>query len=179
MIPGKALPRICWYGAYGEIYLAERRHSVRRALRVHPLSTYLVFQALTPLLALPYTGVFAMNGISMSRWLGTWVMIWAELAVVALVWTQLVWGPCWKAGADYGLSAGVRIGLMTVSGGALLLPFLVLNVVLDPVWFFYVVYLTPYGLVVGLLGGTVLAIRDRGTFPATHPHDAPDVAQQQ
>ena len=152
---------------------------MRRALGVHPFSTYLVFQALTPVLALAYTGVFAMNGISLSSWLGAWVMIWVELAVVALVWTRLVWGPCWKAGADYGLSAGVRIGLMTVSGGALLLPFLVLNVVLDPVWFFYVVYLTPYGLVVGLLGGTVLAIRDRGTFPATHPHDAPDVAQQQ
>ena len=85
---------------------------MRRALGVHPFSTYLVFQALTPVLALAYTGVFAMNGISLSSWLGVWVMIWVELAVVALVWTRLVWGPCWKAGADYGLSAGVRIGLM-------------------------------------------------------------------
>lgn len=151
---------------------------MRRALGVHPFSTYLVFQALTPVLALAYTGVFAMNGISLSSWLGVWVMIWVELAVVALVWTRLVWGPCWKAGADYGLSAGVRIGLMTVFGGALLLPFLVLNVVVDPGWFFYVVYLTPYGLVAGLLGGTVLAIRDRGTFPAPGPHNASGAAQQ-
>lgn len=67
---------------------------------------------------------------------------------------------------------------MTVSGGALLLPFLVLNVVVDTGWFFFVVFLTPYGLVGGLLGGAVLAIRDCGTFPASQLHSAPDVAQQ-
>lgn len=149
-----------------------------RALHVHPLSTYLVFQALTPVLALAYAGVLSVGRNGSATWLETWVMVWVVLAVVAVVWTQLVWGPCWKAGADYGLSAGARIGLMTVSGGALLLPFLVLNVVVDTGWFFYVVVLTPYGLAGGLLGGAVLAVRDRGTYPAPRPYDAPDPAQR-
>ena len=91
-----------------------------------------------------------------------------------MVWTQLVWGPCWAAGADYGLTAGVRVGLMTVSGAALMLPFLALNVVLDPVWFIYVLVITPYGLVAGLLGGVVLAIRDRGAVSVPRAHDAAD-----
>lgn len=26
------------------------------------------------------------------------------LTVVGLIWTQLMWGPCWEAGAEYGLS---------------------------------------------------------------------------
>ncbi|MFF0945531.1 hypothetical protein ACFYE2_15090 [Kocuria sp. CPCC 205300] len=141
---------------------------MRRALHVHRLSTYLVFQALAPVLALGYAAVLSMDGTGWS----TWLLCWAVLTGVGLVWTQLVWGPCWEAGADYGLTAGVRIGLMTVSGVGLMLPFLVLNVVVDPVWFLYVLVLTPYGLVAGLLGGAVLAIRDRGAFPVPRLHDA-------
>ena len=143
---------------------------MRRALHVHPLSTYLVFQALAPVLALGYAAVLSMDGAGWS----TWLLSWAVLTGVGLVWTQLVWGPCWKAGADYGLTAGVRIALMAVSGLALILPFLVLNVVVDPVWFLYVVVLTPYGLVGGLFGGAVLAIRDRGAVPVPRLYDAAD-----
>ena len=94
---------------------------------------------------------------------------------VGLVWTQLVWGPCWEAGADYGLSARVRVTLMAVAGAPLMLPFLVLNVVLDPVWFLYALVLAPYGLVAGLAGGAVLAIRDRSAVPVPRAHDAADV----
>ncbi|GAA4707214.1 hypothetical protein GCM10025781_27280 [Kocuria gwangalliensis] len=147
----------------------ERRDLVRRALHVHPLSTYLVFQALTPVLALGYAAVLSPGG----GW-SPWLLCWAVLMGVGLVWTQLVWGPCWEAGADYGLTTGVRIALMAVSGVALMLPFLVLNVVVDPVWFLYVLVLTPYGLVGGLLGGAVLAIRDRGAVPVPRLHDAAD-----
>ena len=142
---------------------------MRRALHVHRLSTYLVFQALTPVLALAYAAVLSPGG----GW-SAWMLCWAVLMGVGLVWTQLVWGPCWEAGADYGLTAGVRVGLMTVSGAALMLPFLALNVVLDPVWFIYVLVITPYGLVAGLLGGVVLAIRDRGAVSVPRAHDAAD-----
>ena len=142
---------------------------MRRALHVHRLSTYLVFQALTPVLALGYAAVLSPGG----GW-SAWMLCWAVLMGVGLVWTQLVWGPCWEAGADYGLTAGVRVGLMTVSGAALMLPFLALNVVLDPVWFIYVLVITPYGLVAGLLGGVVLAIRDRGAVSVPRAHDAAD-----
>ena len=142
---------------------------MRRALHVHRLSTYLVFQALTPVLALGYAAVLSPGG----GW-SAWLLCWAVLMGVGLVWTQLVWGPCWEAGADYGLTAGVRVGLMTVSGAALMLPFLALNVVLDPVWFIYVLVITPYGLVAGLLGGVVLAIRDRGAVSVPRAHDAAD-----
>jgi hypothetical protein len=143
-------------------------------VKVHPLSTYLVFQALTPVLALGYAGVLSGDGAGWSAWL----LCWAVLAGVGLVWTQLVWGPCWAAGADYGLTAGVRVTLMAVSGAALMLPFLALNVIIDPVWFIYVVVLTPYGLVGGLLGGAVLAFRDRGTFSVRRTHGASDVASR-
>ena len=102
------------------------------------------------------------------------MLCWAVLAGVGLLWTQLVWGPCWAAGADYGLTAGIRVTLMAVAGAALILPFLVLNVVVDPVWFLYALIFTPFGLVAGLLGGAVLAIRDRGAVPATRTHDAVD-----
>jgi hypothetical protein len=129
---------------------------------VHPLSTYLVFQALTAMVALAYTGVLSVDGIGWATWAG----YWAVLGAVGLVWTQLAWGPCWTAGADYGLSAGVRIVFMTSAGAALLLPFLILNVVFDTVWFFYAVFLAPYGVIVGLLGGSILAIRDRKTMAA-------------
>ena len=78
-----------------------------------------------------------------------WVLCWAVLMGMGLVWTQLVWGPYWEAGADYGLSARVRVTLMAVAGAPLMLPFLVLNVVLDPVWFLYALALTLYGLVAG------------------------------
>ena len=155
---------------YGGKYRAERRDLVRRALHVHRLSTYLVFQALAPVLALGYAAVLSMDGAGWS----TWLLSWAVLTGVGLVWTQLVWGPCWEVGADYGLSAGVRIGLMTVAGAGLMLPFLVLNVMVDPVWFLYVLVLTPYGLVGGLLGGAVLAIRDRGAVPVPRVHDTTD-----
>ena len=148
--------------------------SVRRALHVHPLSTYLVLQALTAVLALAYAGVMTRDTTSWSHWF--WM--WAMLAVVGLIWTQLVWGPCWEAGADYELSAGVRIALMAISGGALLLPFLLLNIVFGNVWFFLAVYLTPYGLVNGLLGGTVLAIRDRRTIAASRAEDAQGAAHR-
>jgi hypothetical protein len=127
---------------------------------VHPLSTYLVFQALTAMVALACTGVLSVDGIGWAAWAG----YWAVLATVGLVWTQLAWGPCWKDGADYGLSAGVRIAFMAAAVAALLLPFLVLNVVSDTVWFFYAVFLAPYGVVVGLSGGTALALRDRRTM---------------
>ncbi|PKZ37030.1 hypothetical protein CYJ75_12580 [Kocuria rhizophila] len=142
---------------------------MRRALHVHPLSTYLVFQALTPVLALGYAAVLSPGG-----WSG-WVLCWAVLMGMGLVWTQLVWGPCWAVGADYGLSAGVRVTLMAVAGAGLMLPFLVLNVVLDPGWFLYALVLTPYGLMAGLLGGAVLAIRDRSAVPVPRAHDAVDV----
>lgn len=142
---------------------------MRRALHVHALSTYLVFQALTPVLALGYAAVLSQDGTGWS----TWLFSWAVLTGVGLVWTQLVWGPCWEAGADHGLPVGVRIALMTISGAALMLPFLVLNVVVDPVWFLYVLFLTPYGLVSGLLGGVVLAVRDRGILPALTPTTLP------
>ena len=141
---------------------------MRRALHVHRLSTYLVFQALTPVLALGYAAVLSPGGWS------AWLLCWAVLMGVGLVWTQLVWGPCWEAGADYGLSAGVRIALMGVAGASLMLPFLVLNVVLDPGWFLYALVLTPYGLVGGLLGGVVLAVRDRGAVPVRRAHGAAD-----
>lgn len=39
---------------------------------------------------------------------------------------------------------------MAAAGSPLLLPFLVLNVVLDSVWFLYGLFLAPYGLVMGL-----------------------------
>ena len=81
-------------------------------------------------------------------------------------------GPVLGVGADYGLSAGVRVTLMTVAGAGLMLPFLVLNVVVDPVWFLYALVLTPYGLMAGLLGGAVLAIRDRSAVPVPRVHDA-------
>ena len=139
---------------------------MRRALHVHPLSTYLVFQALTPVLALGYAAVLSPGG-----W-AAWLLCWAVLVGVGLVWTQLVWGPCWAAGADYGLTAGIRVTLMAVAGAALILPFLVLNVVVDPVWFLYALVLTPYGVVAGLLGGAVLAIRDRSAVPVPRVHDA-------
>ena len=142
---------------------------MRRALHVHPLSTYLLFQALTPVLALGYAAVLSPGGWS------AWVLCWAVLAGVGLLWTQLVWGPCWAAGADYGLSAGVRVALMTVTGAGLMLPFLVLNVVVDPGWFLYALVLAPYGLVAGLAGGAVLAIRDRSAVPVPRAHDAADV----
>ena len=132
---------------------------MRRALHVHRLSTYLVFQALTPVLALGYAAVLSPGGWS------AWLLCWAVLMGVGLVWTQLVWSPCWAAGADYGLTAGVRITLMAVAGVGLMLPFLVLNVLLDPGWFLYALVLTPYGLVAVLLGGAVLAVRDRGAVP--------------
>lgn len=147
----------------------ERRDLVRRALRVHPLSTYLAFQALTPVLALGYAAVLSSGGWS------AWLLCWAVLAGVGLVWTQLVWGPCWAAGSDYGLTAGVRVALMAVTGAGLMLPFLVLNVVVDPVWFIYVVVLTPYGLVGGLVGGAVLAVRDRDAVRVPRGHDDADV----
>ncbi|KUG62289.1 hypothetical protein AVL61_16225 [Kocuria rosea subsp. polaris] len=140
---------------------------MRRALHVHRLSTYLVFQALTPVLALGYAAVLSPG----SGW-SAWLLCWAVLMGVGLVWTQLVWGPCWAAGADYGLSAGVRITLMAVAGVGLMLPFLVLHVVLDPVWFLYALVLTPYGLVGGLLGGAVLAVRDRGAVAGPRAHGA-------
>ena len=146
---------------------------MRRALHVHPMSTYLVFQALTALLSLAYARVWSVDS-SWSNWLATWAM----LALVGVVWTQLVWGPCWEAGTDYELSAGVRIALMAISGGALLLPFLLLNIVFGNVWFFLAVYLTPYGLVNGLLGGTVLAIRDRRTIAASRAEDAQGAAHR-
>ena len=136
---------------------------------MHRLSTYLVFQALTPVLALGYAAVLSSGGWSV------WVLCWAVLMGVGLVWTQLVWGPCWEAGADYGLSARVRVTLMAVAGAPLMLPFLVLNVVLDPVWFLYALVLAPYGLVAGLAGGAVLAIRDRSAVPVPRAHDAADV----
>lgn len=135
---------------------------------MHPLSTYLVFQALTAMVALAYTGVLSVDGIGWATWAG----YWAVLGTVGLVWTQLAWGPCWKAGADYGLSTGVRIAFMAVAGAALLLPFLVLNVILDPAWFFYALFLAPYGAIVGLLGGTVLAVRDRKTVAAVRADHA-------
>lgn len=87
--------------------------------------------------------------------------VWLVLGLAGLVWTQLVWGPCWAAGKDYGLPAGVRITVMTVAGGALLLPFVFLNVVHDTVWLLYAILLAPYGLVCGAVGGIVLAARDR------------------
>ena len=139
---------------------------MRRALHVHPLSTYLVLQALTAILALAYAGVMTRDTTSWSHWF--WM--WAMLAVVGLIWTQLVWGPCWEAGADYGLSSGVRIALMAISGGALLLPFLALNFFFGSTWLFVAMYLTPYGLVNGLLGGIVLALRDRETIGAARDY---------
>jgi hypothetical protein len=144
---------------------------VRRALHVHPVSTYLVFQALTAVLSLAYAGVWSVDS-NWSHWLG----VWATLALVGLIWTQVVWGPCWEAGADYGLSAVVRIVLMAVSGGALLLPFLALHLVVGDVWFFFAVVLIPYGLVSGLLGGTALAVRDRRAIFAARAVAARDVA---
>ncbi|WP_272027776.1 hypothetical protein [Kocuria rosea] len=135
---------------------------------MHRLSTYLVFQALTPVLALGYAAVLSPGGWS------AWVLCWTVLMGVGLVWTQLVWGPCWAAGANYGLTAGARITLMAVAGAGLMLPFLVLNVVLDPVWFLYALILTPYGVVAGLLGGAVLAIRDRSAVPVPRTHDTAD-----
>ena len=110
----------------------------------------------------------------MSVW-SAWLLCWAVLMGVGLVWTQLVWGPCWAVGADYGLTAGVRVALMTVTGAGLMLPFLVLNVVVDPGWFLYALVLAPYGLVAGLAGGAVLAIRDRSAVPVPRAHDAADV----
>ncbi|KLU09778.1 hypothetical protein ABL57_10450 [Kocuria sp. SM24M-10] len=139
---------------------------------MHRLSTYLVFQALTPVLALGYAAVLSPGG-----WSG-WVLCWAVLMGVGLVWTQLVWGPCWAAGADYGLAAGIRVPLMSVAGAALMLPFLILNVVLDPVWFLYVLVFTPYGVVAGLLGGVVLAVRDRGVAPFSHTHNAVEASHR-
>lgn len=136
---------------------------MRRALRVHPLRIYLVFQGLTAGVALGYAGVLSADGIGWVNWLA----FWAALGAVGLVWTQLAWGPCWGTGADHGLTAGVRIALMSAAGGALLLPFLVLNVVLDAVWFLYGLFLAPYGLIMGLLGGTVLAICDRKDWPVS------------
>lgn len=130
---------------------------------MHPGRTYLVFQALTAVVALAYAGVLSVDGTGWANWLA----FWAALGAVGLVWTQLAWGPCWGAEADYGLSAGVRIVLMAVAGAALMLPFLVLNVVLDPVWFLYGLFLAPYELIMGLLGGTVLAIWDHMTMPAS------------
>ena len=97
---------------------------------------------------------------------------------MGLVWTQLVWGPYWEAGADYGLTARVRVTLMAVAGAPLMLPFLVLNVVLDPVWFLYALVLAPYGLVAGLAGGAVLAIRDRSAVPVPRAHDAADASHR-
>ena len=64
---------------------------------------------------------------------------------------------------------------MAVAGAGLMLPFLVLNVVLDPGWFLYALVLTPYGLMAGLLGGAVLAVRDRSAVPVPRAHDAVDV----
>lgn len=168
--PSEVLACLHGYAAYGGGYRAERHDLVRRALHVHPLSTYLVFQMLTPVLALGYAAVPSPGGTGWS----TWLLCWAVLSGVGLVWTQLVWGPCWEAGADYDLTSGVRIALMAVAGAGLMLPFLVLNVVVDPVWFIYVLVLTPYGLVGGLLGGAVLAIRDRGIVPVPRVHDAAD-----
>lgn len=141
---------------------------MRRALHVHQLSTYLVFQALTPVLAVGYAAVLSSGGWS------AWLLCWAVLMGVGLVWTQLVWGPCWEAGADYGLTAGVRITLMAVAGVGLMLPLLFMNVVFDTVWFLYALVLTPYGLVAGLLGGAILAIRDHGAFSVPRAHDAAD-----
>lgn len=57
---------------------------------------------------------------------------------------------------------------MAAAGSPLLLPFLVLNVVLDSVWFLHGLFLAPYGLVMRLCGGTVLAIWARKTMPASH-----------
>ncbi|MGX5359843.1 hypothetical protein [Kocuria sp. KH4] len=127
-----------------------------------------MFQTLTLVLALGYAAVRSPGSWS------AWALCWAVLMGVGLVWTQLVWGPCWEAGADYGLTAGVRVTLMAVAGASLMLPFLILNVVLDPVWFLYALVLTPYGLVAGLLGGAVLAVRDRGAVPVPRAHDAAD-----
>lgn len=146
---------------------------MRRALHLHPVSTYLVFQALTAVSSLVYAGVWSVDS-SWSDWLWTWVM----LALVGVIWTQLVWGPCREAGADYELSAGVRITLMAISGGALLLPFLALNIVFGSVWFFFAMYLAPYGLVNGLLGGVVLSIRDRETSVASRADDAQGAAHR-
>ena len=55
---------VSWRGcaAYGGGYRAERRDLVSRALHVHPLSTYLMFQALTPVLALGYAAVLSPGG---------------------------------------------------------------------------------------------------------------------
>ena len=145
---------------------------MRRALHVHPLSTYLTFQAFTPVLSLCYAAI-----LSPGSW-SAWALCWAVLTGVGLAWTQLVWGPCWAAGADYGLTAGVRVTLMAVAGAGLMLPFLLLSVVGDPGWFLYVLVLTPYGLVAGLLGGAVLAVRDRGAVPVPRTHDSADTSHR-
>lgn len=86
----------------------EKPYPVRRALRVHPLRIYLVFQALTAVVALAYAGVLSVDGIGWANWLA----FWAALATVGPVRTQLAWGPCWGAGADCGLFTGVRVVLM-------------------------------------------------------------------
>lgn len=67
---------------------------MRRAVKVQPLSTYLVFQALTAVVSLAYAGVGSVD----NTW-ADWLVIWATLAVVGLVWTQLVGGRAGKPGA--------------------------------------------------------------------------------
>lgn len=135
---------------------------MRRAVKVQPLSTYLVFQALTAVVSLAYAGVGSVD----NTW-ADWLVIWATLAVVGLVWTQLVWGPCWEAGGDYELPTTVRIALMTLGGGALLVPCWFLNFVHDGGWLLIGMLLIPYGGFCGALGGAALALRDR-SFLSSH-----------
>lgn len=129
---------------------------MRRAVKAHPWSTYLVFQALTAVLSLAYAGV---GSVDSTR--ADWLAIWAMLAVVGLVWTQVVWGPCWEAGGDYELPTTVRVAVMTLGGGALLVPCWFLDLVHDGGWLFIGMLLVPYGGFCGAVGGAALALRDR------------------
>ena len=130
-------------------------------MRVHPASVYLVFQILTLLASGLLVAVMSAGEVPWRHWLGMWAM----LAVVGGVWTQLVWGPCWVASADYELPPTVRIAVMALAGGALFVPFWFLDLVHDGGWLFIGALLVPYGGFCGALGGAALALRERSSSP--------------
>ena len=132
---------------------------MRRVMRVHPASVYLVFQILTLLASGLLVAVMTVGEVSWRHWLGMWAM----LAVVSGVWTQLVWGPCWAASADYELPPTVRIALMPLAGGALFVPCWFLDLVHDGGWLLIGALLVPYGGFCGALGGAALALRERSS----------------
>lgn len=134
-------------------------------MRVHPASVYLVFQILTLLASVVLVAVLTVGDVPWRHGLSMWAM----LALVGGVWTQLVWGPCWAASADYELPTTVRITLMTLAGGALLVPFWFLNFLHDGGWLFIGMLLVPYGAFCGALGSVALAIRERKSSSSLSP----------